>query len=160
MGDRRPKRRSHETWPEAHYANPQDAEAGDFPAWSPKQPGCDGAGTAESGPPTPIPVAQIQCIESSPRSALDRPAPEDSVYPKLRLPQTTMRAALGILYVRLSIKYTVRCMDADGVSGSHYNYPTNAKSCQQAPIHREERRLPFLPRRHRIGIPLRQVCIY
>jgi hypothetical protein len=41
-----PKRRSGQTWPEAHYADLQDAEAGDFPAGSPKQPGSDGIGTA------------------------------------------------------------------------------------------------------------------
>jgi hypothetical protein len=36
LGDRRHEGRSYQTWPEAHYPDPQDAEAGNFPAFSPK----------------------------------------------------------------------------------------------------------------------------
>ena len=42
LGDRRPERRSRETWLEANYADPQDAEARDFSAFSAKQPECGG----------------------------------------------------------------------------------------------------------------------
>jgi len=45
-------------------------------------------------------------------------------------------------------------------SGSNFKYPTNAKSCQQVPIRREERHLLFSAHGHRIGILCRQVCIY
>jgi len=38
LGNRRPERSSRQTWTEAHYADPQDAEVGDLPAWSPKRP--------------------------------------------------------------------------------------------------------------------------
>jgi len=31
LGDRRPEGRSRQAWPEAHYSDPQDAEAGDLP---------------------------------------------------------------------------------------------------------------------------------
>ena len=36
LGDRRREGRSYQTWPEAHYPDSQDAEAGNFPAFSPK----------------------------------------------------------------------------------------------------------------------------
>src|SRR5256886_1794319 len=42
LGDRRPERRSRETWLEANYADPQDAEARDFSAFSARQPDCGG----------------------------------------------------------------------------------------------------------------------
>jgi hypothetical protein len=45
-------------------------------------------------------------------------------------------------------------------SGSNFKYPTNAKSCQQVPIRREERHLLFSAHSHRLGILRRQVCIY
>src|SRR5580693_7921899 len=49
MGDRRPERRCRQTWLEAHYTDPQDAEAGDFPASCAKRSRCDWASTAGAG---------------------------------------------------------------------------------------------------------------
>jgi hypothetical protein len=45
LGDRRPERRSCQTWFETHYADPQDAEARDRPARSSKKRGYGGAST-------------------------------------------------------------------------------------------------------------------
>jgi formate hydrogenlyase transcriptional activator len=46
LGNRRSERRGRQTWPETHYADPPDAEAGHFSTWSPKQPECDGVSAA------------------------------------------------------------------------------------------------------------------
>jgi CheY-like chemotaxis protein len=56
LGDRRPERRSHQTWLETHYSDPQDAEAWHFPALSPKRPGCDRASRAGTERATAIMV--------------------------------------------------------------------------------------------------------
>ena len=49
MGDRRAERRSRQTWLEAHYADPQDAEAGNSPPASPEQTERDAANGTETG---------------------------------------------------------------------------------------------------------------
>ena len=59
MGDRRPERCSGQTWPEAHYAYLQDAEAGDFQACSPEQPGPEGTRAPRACPRAAIAIAAI-----------------------------------------------------------------------------------------------------
>jgi hypothetical protein len=59
MGDRRPERRCRQTWLEAHYIDPQDAEAGDFPACCAKRSRCDWASTAGAGRAAAVLAAPI-----------------------------------------------------------------------------------------------------
>src|SRR5258708_7900312 len=49
LGDRRRERRSRQTWREAHDADPQDAEAWNFPPSSPEQTRRDAANGTETG---------------------------------------------------------------------------------------------------------------
>jgi len=53
----RSERRSRQTWIETYYADPQDAEAGDFPAWRPKPP--NGPSTAGASLTVATAVAPI-----------------------------------------------------------------------------------------------------
>src|SRR5580692_7239390 len=64
MGDRRPERRCRQTWLEAHYTDPQDAEAGDFPACSAKRSRCDWASTAGAGRAAAVLAAPIGAFGS------------------------------------------------------------------------------------------------
>jgi hypothetical protein len=50
------------TWPEAHYANLQDAEVGDLQAGFPEQRGAGRTHTPIAGPGTAIAVASIEWL--------------------------------------------------------------------------------------------------
>jgi hypothetical protein len=180
LGNRRSERRGRQTQLEAHYADPQDAEAGDFPAWCPEQPGRDRTSNVGAGPAAAIVVTQITIIESLSRSALDRPAPaqrwknirqafkgvrETSVIP----PGNTAFTLIAFVNegrfsrFRMSVVDKIHCPLYGRGAGSSSHFKSTLlthKSCQQAPIHREERRLLFSLHRKRVGIPFRQVCIY
>src|SRR5207302_592941 len=62
LGVSRTGRCSCQAGAEALHADPQDEETGDFPALSPKQPGCDGAGTSGAGAAAAILVASIKML--------------------------------------------------------------------------------------------------